>query len=412
MLSDTQGALSPARSDDNNPFFEGCGREGPIRCIFFSEFHPTAGPKISCQVPEDYISKEVFDAVSVYIIPKQQLQRSILTVNVLGHKITGFPINIPNKKYARNAFYFNLCFVCDAWARTVQYEGVVKKLAEYLMMMELESNFLSNELQLAPENCKLPSILQQILFDLNSKKSCTITEGTTNMHLKVVKVASDPPAILDHQVPIFTVNVQNFTKEMWDLTTQQVLPFINGFNHVAKIAAEADVESNLVKACVQNLVYYGVVQLIPIFQYSNVYCTTPALQKLSDDAHSQEECLKYVARSESNLPALRDVFNMYCNMTHGTTLKDLCLRLNPYTLKIDEQKLVQYGLLQGYIRRINKIPVHSGNTHGSEPPTAMTLQQHLNGVNSYDEICCLSGLSAAQLDQIVDSDPTVFIIWK
>jgi hypothetical protein len=34
----------------------------------------------------------------------------------------------------------------------------------------------------------------------------------------------------------------------------QVLPYINGFNHVAKIAAEADVENNLVKACVQNLV--------------------------------------------------------------------------------------------------------------------------------------------------------------
>ena len=33
----------------------------------------------------------------------------------------------------------------------------------------------------------------------------------------------------------------------------QVLPYIDGFNHVAKIAAEADVENNLVKACVQNL---------------------------------------------------------------------------------------------------------------------------------------------------------------
>lgn len=30
--------------------FEGCGQEGPIRCIFFCEFHPTAGPIITCQV--------------------------------------------------------------------------------------------------------------------------------------------------------------------------------------------------------------------------------------------------------------------------------------------------------------------------------------------------------------------------
>lgn len=83
-------------------YFEGCGHEGPIRCIFLCEFHPKLGPKIKCQVnliknicqfaqfhnlnvfihqvPDDYISKEIFDAVSVYIIPKPQLQRCILTV--------------------------------------------------------------------------------------------------------------------------------------------------------------------------------------------------------------------------------------------------------------------------------------------------------------------------------------------
>lgn len=43
------------------------------------------------------------------------------------------------------------------------------------MMMELEISFLSNELQMSPDKCKLPTILQQILSDLNSKKMCTIT---------------------------------------------------------------------------------------------------------------------------------------------------------------------------------------------------------------------------------------------
>jgi len=58
---------------------------------------------------------------------------SVLFSNVLGYKITGFPVSIYDSKYARNAYYFNLCFVCDAWARTVQYEPVVKKLSEYLV---------------------------------------------------------------------------------------------------------------------------------------------------------------------------------------------------------------------------------------------------------------------------------------
>lgn len=87
---------------NSNQFYEGCGQEGPIRCIFLSEFHDTAGSKITCQVnnrknrcatnrlfksnknnsqiPEGYVSKEVFDAVNVYIIPKPQLQRCVLTV--------------------------------------------------------------------------------------------------------------------------------------------------------------------------------------------------------------------------------------------------------------------------------------------------------------------------------------------
>lgn len=51
-----------------------------VKCIFLCEFHPTAGPKISCQEPADFISKELFKTVSRYIIPKIQLQRSFLSV--------------------------------------------------------------------------------------------------------------------------------------------------------------------------------------------------------------------------------------------------------------------------------------------------------------------------------------------
>lgn len=73
-------------------------------------------------------------------------------------------------------------------------------------------------------------------------------------HLKVVKLAPEPKPVLDHQVPIFLEGREAFNIDQWDLTTQQVLPYIDGFNHVARIAVEADVENSLVKSCVQNLV--------------------------------------------------------------------------------------------------------------------------------------------------------------
>uniref|UniRef100_A0A8C6YSF5 NPRL2 n=1 Tax=Nothoprocta perdicaria TaxID=30464 RepID=A0A8C6YSF5_NOTPE len=52
---------------------------GRIECVFFSEFHPTLGPKITYQVPEDFISRELFDTIQVYVITKPELQNKLIT---------------------------------------------------------------------------------------------------------------------------------------------------------------------------------------------------------------------------------------------------------------------------------------------------------------------------------------------
>ena len=52
---------------------------------------------------------------------------------------------------------------------------------------------------------------------------------------------------------------------------------------------------------------------------------------------------------------LRDIYRMYASMTHGTSIKDLCQRLNPQNLRINERKLVQFGLIEGLIRRVYKV---------------------------------------------------------
>ncbi|XP_049831139.1 GATOR complex protein NPRL2-like [Schistocerca gregaria] len=418
--------------EDHERFYEGCNREGPLRCIFLCEFHHVAGPKIACQVPENYISKDFFDAVSVYIIPKAQLQRSTITVVLYDLKVLGFPVRIDNKKYARNAYHYNLCFVCDAWARTVQYEPVVKKLADYLMAMEVENHFLSKYNQKAGDHGRLVRMLRQILHDLNTHRMCTLTEGTTTTHLKVIRISRDPEPVEDHHVPIFIQDQNTFRSEQWDLTTNQVLPYIDGFNHVAKIAAEADVENNLVKACVQNLVYYGVVTLVPIFQYSNVYAATPKLKLLAEDADLQERCLKFVSRSVRQLPLFRDVFRMYAGMNVGTTIRDLCIRFSPHPRQINERKLVQFGVLEGLIRRIHKFPVHILASECSSSASSLSQTrsqqyqpyqqrqeerpQHIpmvfTGVSCEDEICCSLGISTLQLEEELDQDPGIAVIWK
>ncbi|XP_029175760.1 GATOR complex protein NPRL2 [Nylanderia fulva] len=384
------------------------GQEGPIRCIFFAEFHHIAGPKITCQVPDNFISKDIFDNVSVYIIPKAQLQRSTITITLKDYKILGFPVKIDDKKYARNAFYFNLCFVCDANARTVHYEPVVKKMSDFLMALEVENCFLST----SDDKTRLAEMLAQVMQDLNLHKMCTLTEGTMTSHLKVVKLAPEPKPVLDHQVPIFLVDKDSFQHDQWDLTTQQVLPYIDGFNHVSRIAAAADVENNLVKSCVQNLVYYGVVTLIPIFQYSNVYACTPKLRQLGDDLKLQERCIAYTSKSPRQPASFRDIYRMYSSMTYGVTMKDLCQRLNPQNLRINERRLVQFGLIEGFIRRIYNYPVLVPGASNSEEAKNNPIYKYFTSTYSLDEICCSTGQTTAQIEDIIERDPNVLTIWK
>ncbi|XP_058127224.1 GATOR complex protein NPRL2 [Anopheles ziemanni] len=382
-------------------------KDGPIRCILLSEFHAVAGSKISYQVPENFISKEVFDSIRTFIIPKPQLQRCTLTINTLGYKVIGYPVLINHVRYQRNAFYFNLCFVCYSWSRTVQYEAVVKKMSEYLLMMEEETSFLSN-----PEkNGTICNLLSCILRDLNERQVATIVEGDTTIYLKIGRHKPDPPMVQDHQVPLLCRGFEDTDLDAWDLTTQQVLPFINGINHVARIAVEADVENQLVKSCIQNLVYYGVVQMLPLLKYSNVYMCTRALQKLTRNRNFADECRKYVQLQHADKvdttrpPSLFNILQLYSQMTHGVTLRSLCQRLCPRDNNIDERKLVSFGLQHNLIRCINKYPIFTGSI-----PTPK--HKLYTGLNSFDEICCKTGLSPSRIEQEIDMDSNVTVIWK
>lgn len=49
--------------------------------------------------------------------------------------------------------------------------------------------------------------------------SSSLTARSTTIHLKVVRVYSDPRPVLDHEVPILKKSI---IPSEWDLTTQQV----------------------------------------------------------------------------------------------------------------------------------------------------------------------------------------------
>lgn len=269
-------------------------------------------------------------------------------------------------------------------------------------MMEDESGFLSNE----DNKSKIKQLLSRVMKDLNEKRVSTIIEGETTIYLKIVKLQQDPCNVVDHQVPLLCTEFERMSIEMWDLTTQQVLPYINGINHVARIAAEADVENALVKACIQNLVYYGVVKLLPLLKYSNVYMCTRNLQNLSKNGVLAENCRTFVAlQSDLNRPPLYKILQLYSSMTHGITLRTLCQRLCPRDNNIDERKIVTFGLEHNLIRCINKYPIFIGQY-------PIGRQKLYTGIQTLDEICVLTGLSPSKIEEEIILDTNVTMISK
>lgn len=59
---------------------------------------------------------------------------------------------------------------------------------------------------------------------------------------------------------------------------------------------------------------------------------------------------------------------MYAAMTRGTTIRDLCQRFNPSNLRINERKLVQFGVLEEIIRRVHKYPIFLGDNQELQNP--------------------------------------------
>lgn len=197
------------------------------------------------------------------------------------------------------------------------------------------------------------------------------------------------------------------------LVPRQVIPFIDGYRHVAMIAAEADVEVSLVKACIQNMIYYEIVTIIPIFLYSNSYVATPRIGNLVESSELQEECLRFVARAPNSRPQFRAVFQFYCSMTPGVTVRDLCIRLNPSNNGIDERKLVRFGSLKGLIRRLYKYPILADVTDSASIAHQRgVFYRFFDGEHSYDKICVETGKSHTELEEAVEKHPSAIVCWK
>ena len=90
-----------------------------------------------------------------------------------GLKIAGCPKGIQNKKYDRNAFIFNFCFVFEGDCDITPYEGVIRKVGASFKEYEVDSDFLKDE----KTRKNIPEILRKVLYQLNTRGYCHVPIG-------------------------------------------------------------------------------------------------------------------------------------------------------------------------------------------------------------------------------------------
>lgn len=372
-------------------------REKRLIAILYSEFDNTVGPKIVVQKPDNFLAHEDFETISDYMITCRDLCHKVMTLTAFGYKFTGYSCCLLNDKYGRNALFFNVCFVFKADFDALPFHNVLCKLANFIESLELEEEFLFGPNKVD----RIDHILSNVVRQLHEKDECSLNINSANrLFLKLQRCLPVPPLVRDDQVPVRLHNLDQLAKPTWDLTIYKILPFIDGLNFVKRIACLAEVDIKIAKRGVTQLLYYGLIILVDIFQYSNVYVPTPLIGKmyaLCKESKKQRACVEYVALSPEDIPNFSDVFELFCRLKRGLRMSALYNTFHPAERNIDLRRCITFGLINGFIRRVHKYPIYlvaEGDNEGSsrgvgqESPGGMVphlVKRRYHGIEEVDQ---------------------------
>ncbi|KAH9484115.1 Nitrogen permease regulator 2-like protein [Psilocybe cubensis] len=295
-----------------------------------------------------------FNDISMFVIPHQALCGRLVTCATRRHRIIGFPVELKGN-YTRNYFRYNLCFVFEREADLSCYEPVVRKISRVLKACEEESHFLSSP-NTSPA---VHAILEQLYEDLNSYSETSISIDQFNsIELKIFPFYPNPPPLRDWMVPLALINLPKRVEDNWDLTVLKVSKFIDGINHVSRIAHLADCDLALTRQAISHLLYYQVIMMIDIFQYSNMYTLKKSVQWLADEAHVKEECGPYVTKPGKTIPDWPRLLHLYSRLKPGKTIFDWMKSHDVESLGIDVRRFTSFGVIKGFLRRVHRYPVY------------------------------------------------------
>ena len=223
-----------------------------------------------------------FDSTSEYIITGSELTGKIITLSTHDVHVMTRPTQITNERYERNALLFSIGMVLRRAADPRPFRPLISKLAMTLRSMEIESGILSDPSKV---ESMIQPLLEKILISMNSPKwECNILlDRSTALNLKLFHPPK-PPALPVHNyhVPVLLVRDFQLGYYEWDLAINWVILHIDGVTNARQISIKAEVDLEMVLACLRVLRHHGVISVVDIFLYSNRYeCTDRAAAMLA-----------------------------------------------------------------------------------------------------------------------------------
>ena len=253
---------------------------------------------------------------------------------------------------------------------------------------------------------------------------------------------------------------------MLSLTLQSVIRFIDGTNTIQFIANQANVDVKLVLNAVLLLVFYDIVNIIDIFQYSNFYMLTSSFKDFAANMRLRAKCAQFIYIPQVELKGLEDtdspqrdgktkkllsykVISLYNKLhlasnvsefLHQITENEQQCLANSMTMEglqgsdylsnsmvagtkgsfnlggkanlvlsnvVNVRNLISFGIIHGFLRRIHKYAICERDFPivGCDPEESKLnkkIRPLLNGLNTFDQICSGAKMSVKDVEKYLN----------
>jgi hypothetical protein len=120
--------------------------------ITYSEFDNKVGPRLLYAYPSGVLSSETFETLSDYVIVGKHLCNKIIAIKTDDFQFINYSVAIDNSKYERNTLLFSFGFILsndddlkNNGLSKECYEQVLRKISIVFLNLEIEREFLFNE---------------------------------------------------------------------------------------------------------------------------------------------------------------------------------------------------------------------------------------------------------------------------